>query len=145
MAAAGGGPPAGRRRRRVWLQDSGSFPRVGLRVTYCILKFRAGLIRPPQHPPDYFITCLEASLLGNLLIFQVSARQISIFFTETQGKSRGPESTTHHPCIGKSAYTVSNSETHPLGKSQNPVCVQPYGKYVSKKKKYARLYVHTFS
>eukprot|EP01047_Picozoa_sp_COSAG01_P122440 COSAG01_NODE_51299_length_355_cov_65.613281_1_plen_88_part_01 len=58
-----------------------------------ILKFRAGL-RPPQHPPDYFITCLEASLLGNLLIFQVSARQISIFFTETQGKSRGPESTT---------------------------------------------------
>jgi hypothetical protein len=25
-----------------------------------ILKFRAGL-RPPHHPPDYFITCLEAS------------------------------------------------------------------------------------
>jgi hypothetical protein len=25
-----------------------------------ILRFRAGL-RPPTHPPDYFITCLEAS------------------------------------------------------------------------------------
>jgi hypothetical protein len=93
-----------------------------------ILRFRAG-IRPPHHPPDYFITGLEPSLLGNSVIFQVSARQLSIFFTETQGKSSEPESTTHHPALANRhiLVRVSNSETHPLGKMSNPAS-EPAGR-----------------